>query len=480
MSDRFDLLNIDGTSKVLVVEDDPVSSMLVQRLFSSQGIKVDVAQNGLIALEKQKKHGYRLVVSDWMMPEMDGVELCRQFRQLHSPYVYFILCSAKGQKEDRREAFEAGVDDFLSKPLDRDELHGRLKVASRILLMEEDLQEQKQELSEVNVSLALASQRFEGLFNGLPVACFTFDNQGNVMDWNLQATQVFGFELKQAFRQPVWELLNPTGGGPWNSDRVSAFFTGGATRNFDWSFLMPDGTVRYLTSSVICLPSVGERPPAAVCANLDITERKLAERRVEEQMHQINAYAQQLAAQAQALSQMNSKLNHLAVTDGLTGLWNQRRFFELLEETVSQHNRTGEEFSVILIDIDHFKQVNDEFGHQAGDEMLREFADELKCSARSHELPARYGGEEFAIILRSCGEEEAIAAAERFRLAIETRGWNYRNITGSFGVATSIPNVTTARSIVHEADAALYVSKATGRNRSTHFSSLEDNQEKCA
>ncbi|HEY0866304.1 MAG TPA: diguanylate cyclase [Fimbriimonas sp.] len=477
MSERFDLLNSDGTSRVLVVEDDPVSSMLVQRLFSTQGVQVDVAPNGIVALEKQRQNNYRLVVSDWMMPEMDGVELCRQFRRLPGPYVYFILCSAKGQKEDRREAFEAGVDDFLGKPLDRDELHGRLKVASRILLMEEHLQTQKHELSQANRNLELASRRFEGLFNGMPVACFTFDDKGSIKDWNVQSTQVFGVEPNEAYKKPIWDLLNTNKAGPWNSERVGAFFTGRIARNFDWSFVDKDGRTRFLTSSVICIPGTEDEPTAAVCANLEITERKLAERRVEEQMHQINAYAQQLAAQAQALSQMNQRLSHLAVTDGLTGLANQRRFYELLEGALDEHGRTAEPFSLVLVDIDHFKRVNDEYGHQVGDEMLKEFAEVLKFSARSHEVPARYGGEEFAIILKNCDAEEAVAAAERFRTAIEAYPWTYVNVTGSFGIATSIANVTTARTIVQQADDALYASKAAGRNRTTHFRTICDTAE---
>lgn len=296
--------------RVLLVEDDPVSAYLIQQMFQAQNLPLDHAINGAVALEMHRKNRYRLVISDWMMPEMNGVDLCRAFRKLGGAYVYFILCTSKGQKSDRVEAYDAGVDDFMTKPLDRNELHIRLRVALRILEAEEVVQRQKAELEA-----------------------------------------------------------------------------------------------------------------------------------------------------------MNEKLNHLAVTDELTGLYNRRRFQEMLEEGVQEHLRAGDQVSLILMDIDRFKSLNDEFGHQAGDEALRIVARVLKENARRHELPARYGGEEFAVILQRCGREEAARAAERFRVAIEKAEWPDRNITSSFGVATCDPLVGSLTDLVAAADQALYAAKQNGRNR---------------
>jgi len=205
--------------RVLLVEDDPVSAYLIQQMFHAQNLPLDHATNGAIALDMHRQNRYRLVLSDWMMPEMNGVDLCRAFRQLGGPYVYFILCTSKGQKSDRVEAYDAGVDDFMTKPLDRNELHIRLRVALRILEAEEVVQRQKAELEA-----------------------------------------------------------------------------------------------------------------------------------------------------------MNEKLNHLAETDALTGLYNRRRFQEMLEEAIDEHRRAHDSLSLVLMDIDRFKSLNDEFGHLAGDAALKQVA----------------------------------------------------------------------------------------------------------
>jgi len=309
-----EVVNVPTKPRVLLVEDDPVSAYLIQQMFQAQDLPLDHAVNGAIALELQRQNRYRLVISDWMMPEMNGVDLCRAFRELGGPYVYFILCTSKGQKSDRAEAYDAGVDDFMTKPLDRSELHIRLRVALRILEAEEVVQRQKAELEA-----------------------------------------------------------------------------------------------------------------------------------------------------------MNEKLNHLAVTDELTNLYNRRRFQEMLAEGIAEHVRAGDQVSLILLDIDRFKNLNDQFGHQAGDEALRRVASILKDNSRRHELPARYGGEEFGIILQRCGVHEAVKAAERFRIALESADWPDRQITASFGVAACGPYVESLNELVAAADRALYTAKQNGRNRVEMF-----------
>lgn len=461
--------------RVLVVEDDPVSAKLIQRLFTAQGYPVECASNAQEALDMHSEKSFRIIVSDWMMPGMTGVDLCRAFRTFEGPYVYFILCSSKDQKEDRIEAFEAGVDDFLTKPLDREELRSRLKVARRILAAEDSQQAQKAELekaarslSEMNLSLKLASRRFEELFNGLPVACFTFDEDGLIHDWNRFAASAFGIQGFESFLQPVWDVLNRSGDTPWTPDKVRRVFELEDQPQFDWIYHSPTGETRYMACDVICLRSIGGQPVGAVCANLDITERKLAEEQVARQMLQIKSIATQLEAQKDELEEMNQRLNHLAVTDGLTGLWNHRRFQEMLEETVQNHRRRGEPFSLLLMDIDHFKKFNDDFGHQTGDAVLRQFADILRSTSRLGELPARYGGEEFAVILPGCTADEALDVAARFRRSIVGANWEYRSVTSSIGISTSFGDKE-GKQIVAEADSALYTSKQAGRDQATHF-----------
>jgi two-component system cell cycle response regulator len=463
-------------TRVLVVEDDPVAGLLLQRTLSRQGITVDRAADGEIALRMHREKPYRLVISDWMMPQMDGVELCRAFRQLREQYVYFILCSAKGERADRLTAFEAGVDDILSKPLDQEELHARLNVAQRILATEEDLQIQKAELQQssnmlqdVNECLIMASRRFEELFNGLPVASFTFDEEGRIQEWNVTAQDVFNIPAFAACQRPVWEVLNKRGFADWSPEKVSDIFVTGSETSFDWSYQVSDGVTRYLACNVICLRGKNGEAVGAVCANLDVTERKQAEK-------QSTELAERLELQKIALEQANEKLRHLAVTDGLTALSNHRQFQNMLEEALQTLYHENEAFSLILLDIDHFKKLNDEFGHQAGDDTLIAFAATLQNTARANELPARYGGEEFAIILRNCSHDNALQAAERFRNAVMNGTWNSKKVTCSLGVATASDRTITSREIVAHADAALYYSKQNGRNMSAHYTEVKSSQ----
>jgi len=170
--------------------------------------------------------------------------------------------------------------------------------------------------------------------------------------------------------------------------------------------------------------------------------------------------------QAELLS-MNATLVELSETDKLTGLKNRRYFQEKLEEQLSNNEKSASPFSLFILDIDHFKKVNDTFGHQVGDEVLAQLAQLLKNQARSLDIVARYGGEEFVVILPETDQNEAKAIAEQLRQAVEQAKWQTGRITVSVGIATAIKtdNETT---ILQRADKALYASKENGRNHVTH------------
>ncbi len=459
-------------NRILIVEDDPVSALLLRKVLEQRGSQVDHAENGVQALRKFEAHPYRVVISDWMMPAMDGIELCRKIRSVADGYVYMILLSAKSQKEDRLSAYSAGVDDFLTKPLDREELCARLKVAQRILSAEDNLRRQSEELrlagdkvQSMNDRLVLASRRFEELFSGLPVACFTFDRDGLIHEWNRSAAQLFGKKPEMALMKPVWEAFDGRDEGFWSRDLVGQIFTGEGLQNVDWQLLL-DSDERSLICNVIPLHGVDGEVLGGIATNQDITERRNAERCIQ-------VFARDLELQKVALEEANERLATLAVTDGLTGLWNHRRFREELESVFGRNRRTAEPVSVILLDVDNFKSYNDAFGHPAGDVVLEQVARIMKASVRSYEAVARYGGEEFAIILPGADAEEATAAAERLRRAIDDAEWPERPVTASLGVATMRISDPHADDSLQRADAALYASKQGGRNRVTHFDRID-------
>jgi two-component system, cell cycle response regulator len=474
-----DVLVGKGKPTILIVEDDPVSALLVRKLLEGQGIPTDHAINGREAVEMHAASPYRLVISDWMMPEMSGIDLCRELRSQDGPYLYFILCSAKGRPDERMEAFKAGIDDFLSKPLDREELLTRLTVARRILGSEDILRERKAELEkagntlqEMNDNLVIASRRFAELFNGLPVACFTFDETGLIHEWNRSAEKFFLVPSYRAFQYPVWEVLGPQSYDFWSPKRIQTIVENGEQASCDWSFILPSGELRNFVCNVFAMHNQAGEFVGAISANLDITDRLNAQRRVEEQVEQINEFAQQLEIQKRALEEANSLLALRADTDGLTNVLNHRRMQGDLELRFREARLGNKELSVILMDVDKFKDFNDSFGHQAGDDVLRDFAAILRGLSRQGEAVARYGGEEFAVILNGCGKKQAIAAAERFRKAIQSATWAHRQITASFGVSTLDAKCETPKDLIAQADVSLYYSKQAGRDRVTHFEDL--------
>lgn len=165
------------------------------------------------------------------------------------------------------------------------------------------------------------------------------------------------------------------------------------------------------------------------------------------------------------LREANARLEEASITDGLTGLRNHRAFQESLNYHWQMTRRNGQSLSLIMLDIDYFKQFNDTYGHPAGDELLRQVSNVLRDSARAYDVVARYGGEEFAVLLPNTGIDEAIAVAERLREQIENIDNRYTSITASFGVASTHLGHSMPATLLYQADKALYTAKRSGRNR---------------
>ena len=146
--------------RVLIVEDDPMSALVLRRALENMGHTPVAASDGLEAWELIQHEDIRLVISDWMMPRMDGLELCRRIRARRDHiYTYVVVVTAKRQRKDRVEALQAGADDLLSKPFDQGELLARTQVAQRILMMQEELQARSRQLEVMRDELAFQNQR---------------------------------------------------------------------------------------------------------------------------------------------------------------------------------------------------------------------------------------------------------------------------------------------------------------------------------
>lgn len=174
------------------------------------------------------------------------------------------------------------------------------------------------------------------------------------------------------------------------------------------------------------------------------------------------------AVKQQELELLNAQLEKLATTDALTGMCNRRHFQANLEQVMEDYRRDGLPFSLLILDIDHFKKINDTFGHLAGDLVLRGLAELISSLSGHTSLAARYGGEEFVLLLLHTNQEESLLAAQEYCSAIEAAAFGAYRITVSIGIAT-VSAEDTEESLMEKADLALYASKAGGRNCVTHW-----------
>jgi two-component system cell cycle response regulator len=417
------------------------------------------AEDGAKAWDAYQHAPTPIVITDWEMPHLNGVELCRAIRQHPSEhYTYLMMLTARGQKEDKLQALEAGADAFLNKPLDIAELQANLRVAERILKAEADLQAQKQQLQDLNEELVsqneqlqqsyrlveYANRRFSELFENVPIACFTVDIEGSIREWNLAAQQLYGYTKEEVLFQPFYAKVFRGASASKMHEILQRVIQGSVMAGIESEDYDSEGNLHYVLRSVFPIRNPSREVVGAIVSVVDVTYR------VE--------YENQLKA-------LNQKLQSLAVTDGLTGLHNHRAFQDYLEEQFQTAMRNKQPLALILMDVDHFKQYNDTYGHQAGDEVLRQVAQILQANVREGDFVARYGGEEFVIVLPRTDLESAVAVAERLREAVQSAEWQLRPVTGSFGVACIRPDMETRQELIEAADQALYQAKKNGRNR---------------
>lgn len=196
----------------------------------------------------------------------------------------------------------------------------------------------------------------------------------------------------------------------------------------------------------------------------ELAHSALREIRLRMALQHADAINQQLVEQIQRVAELNMKLEELATTDPLTGLRNRRAFDAHMAQQLAIVQRRGTPLSLLMLDADHFKRVNDTLGHDGGDRVLQAIAGHLKACARTVDVVARVGGEEFAVILPSTGEAGAQEVGERMRQAVEGGPWDEMPVTISVGTATLVEGEDAER-IYGRADAALYAAKQAGRNR---------------
>ncbi|MFG3613650.1 sensor domain-containing diguanylate cyclase [Rummeliibacillus stabekisii] len=228
-----------------------------------------------------------------------------------------------------------------------------------------------------------------------------------------------------------------------------------------------DGEIT-ISCVMIAIKKRREYEKVILAAKKEAEERNIAKKKA---IQELNGLRKELENKQQELIGMNTMLQELAMTDELTGLHNRRGYSEKMVECISLFNKTGNPFSLLIIDIDHFKKVNDTFGHPIGDQVLKTISQMIQEKIGGEDIAARIGGEEFAVILGEANQRKSLEVAEGLREYVAGSLWTIPTVTISIGVATATRGVT-EQSIQARADEALYTSKEKGRNMVTHVAEI--------
>ncbi|HYP39432.1 MAG TPA: diguanylate cyclase [Chloroflexia bacterium] len=315
-------------------------------------------------------------------------------------------------------------------------------------------------------------------------ALLVLDPDGIVRVANRAAVEMFGRRSHELIGQPVTAAL----GDPLFARQLAAISSTGTVTTdagYELTYRPRQGNEKTISLSVEVMRGKRDVPVAMVCIAHDVTQRKRAEeevrrlnrdleKRVAERTTELQRLNDQLAAEVIERKRAHDALHQLAVVDELTGLHNRREMNRLLDDEMHRFQRYGRPTALILLDIDHFKAVNDTYGHQTGDEVLKWIAHLLRANVRATDRPARYGGEELAIIMPETLAKDAFKVAEDLRNTIAAQPFVSVASTGrvlqisvtvSLGVAGYSAAITTREDLIAAADDALYRAKRTGRNR---------------
>lgn len=324
---------------------------------------------------------------------------------------------------------------------------------SKILLTSVDITKNK----EAEEKLAHSKENLEKILTNAPIGMAIVSPEGKWLDVNPALCSIFGY-TKEELLQIDFQTISHQGDLVADLENVRLVLDGVIdSYSMEKRYFHKSGALVWTSLRVSLIRHANGQPANFIAQIQDITARKLNDLINEE-------FTESLVQQSQALAESNHKLEVESRTDGLTGIANRRYFNEQLSQFLSVAKRYHLPLSVIMLDVDHFKKFNDEFGHKAGDQVLQHVGVVLREICRESDLPARYGGEEFVILCPETNSNGAMELAQRLRQKISEIDLPYQKVTASFGVASMGASPDT---LVERADAALYASKEAGRNRVT-------------
>jgi two-component system cell cycle response regulator len=470
------------TAQILVIDTDTDSQVILSELIRDMGLEAQVENNVQRALRKLDQEEFALVITDNILNGYSGIDVLKRLKKNH-PLTEVIVVAGEATLDAAIAALNLGAHSFIEKPITFSEMQLQIKQA----LAKRSFALKSQWLLEKTAPFSPVLQNHLNHlidFNQLSRRLINSMEYQQIIDTALRG-------LKSMVMAEVCALLIVEGDEAQlhvRSEKPGLVAHLGDIKEgllLSWKTLSQkqlhpeklkidfqtkqvgklETASSVLLQSTLCVPLLVQTQVIGLL-NVASTQPVAFD---SETSHFLNILAEYIAAILVNASR-HRHIQLLASTDGLTGLYNYRTLHERLKHEFDRSKRYGSPLSLIMLDIDLFKKVNDDYGHTQGDVVLREVADILRKSTREVDLLARYGGDEFVVILPETQSKNAALLAERIRLAVRNHAFRVTDtgthITISLGLATyPAPGISDSKEFIHHADRALYEAKNSGQDK---------------
>ena len=447
------------TARILVVDDVEPNVRLLEAKLTLEYYEVLTACDGATALQIASDERPDIILLDVMMPGMDGFETCRRLKaDPVTRHIPVVLVTALDGREDKIKGLEAGADDFVTKPIDDVILFARVKSLVRLKSVMDELREREESGRKMGVDTDGA-----GRLRGSGGRVLIVDDNPRQAEKMVQ--HLAGEHRPTVEPDPAAALIAARG-------PVDLMIVNVSSSDFDGLRFVAQVRSTEASRRLPILAVVDQADRPRLLKALDLGVNDILPRPVDPE--ELEARARTQIKRKRYADFLKQKLDYsleMAVTDALTGLHNRRYMAGQLQALMSRAGQGGDPVAVLVMDIDHFKLVNDGFGHDAGDEVLREFGVRLATNVRAIDLPCRLGGEEFVVVMPGASLEDATRVADRIRRDVASQpfpimaGTEGLTITISVGVAASTGLDDTPEALLKRADEGVYEAKAHGRNK---------------
>ena len=446
------------SARVLVVDDVEANVKLLEAKLSSEYFDVLSAYNGRAALAIAKEEVPDVILLDVMMPRMDGFEVCRQLKaDPRTADVPVVMVTALSDVANRLRGLEVGADDFLTKPVNDIALFARVRSLARLKRMMEEMR---------------LREGICGRFAGRDIA--TAQDGGPARILLIEEDPFAASRIVETLRSTAQLLICPNCAEAQRllDDDTDLIIASLSTPGGDPLLLVTQcrANEAFRQLPILLIGDDCDLPRLAKGLELGANDYLIRPPDRNELLARTTTQIRRKRLQDRLQQNYEDSLSLLLI-DELTGLRNDRYLLDYLDGLIERVNGGGIRAALLLFDIDHFKRVNDTYGHAAGDDVLRELATRTKNSVRSVDLAARLHGEEFVVVMPETDLASAIAVAERLRLAVAEEPFTIRAsreqvaVTISVGVAAAIEGGDHRDALLKRADDALYCAKKAGRNR---------------